>query len=130
MATDIKSAAMLLDLAKCTACRGCQAACKQWNDLPAEETINRGSYQNPEALSYDTYTLIHFEEHEKADGSLTWLFLNERCLHCTEAACVDSCPTGALAYNGMRGSIRYQCASSMANSTDPTAGTAPTRPLV
>jgi formate dehydrogenase beta subunit len=98
---------MLLDLAKCTACRGCQAACKQWNDLPAVETTNRGSYQNPEALSYDTYTLIHFQEHERDDGRLTWLFLNQRCLHCTEAACVDVCPTGALSYNDM-GFVSYE----------------------
>jgi formate dehydrogenase beta subunit len=101
MATDVKSAALLLDLAKCTACRGCQAACKQWNDLPAEVTQNWGSYQNPADLSYDTYTLIHFDEQEREDGTLAWLFLNQRCLHCTEAACVDVCPTGALAYNEM-----------------------------
>jgi formate dehydrogenase iron-sulfur subunit len=98
---------MLLDLAKCTACRGCQAACKQWNDLPAEDTINRGTYQNPEALSFDTYTLIHFQEHERDNGDLSWLFLNQRCLHCTDAACVESCPTGALAYNAM-GFVSYQ----------------------
>ncbi len=93
--------AMLLDLTKCTACRGCQAACKQWNDLPAEETTNRGSYQNPEALSYDTYTLIHFREETRDNGTLAWLFLNQRCLHCSDAACVDVCPTGALSHNGM-----------------------------
>jgi len=93
--------AMLLDLSKCTACRGCQAACKQWNDLPAEETHNFGSYQNPADLSYDTYTLIHFQEHVGDDGELSWLFLNQRCLHCTDAACVDVCPTGALSHNEM-----------------------------
>jgi formate dehydrogenase beta subunit len=98
--------AMLLDLAKCTACRGCQAACKQWNDLPAEETTNRGTYQNPADLSYDTYTLIHFQERERSDGTLAWLFLNQRCLHCSEAACVDACPTGALAYNEL-GLVSY-----------------------
>ena len=99
--------AMLLDLSKCTACRGCQAACKQWNDLPAEETTNWGSYQNPKDLSYDTYTLINFQEYERSDGSLAWLFLNQRCLHCTHAACVDVCPTGALSYNEM-GFVSYE----------------------
>ncbi len=27
-----------IDTTLCTACRGCQVACKQWHDLPAEET--------------------------------------------------------------------------------------------
>jgi formate dehydrogenase iron-sulfur subunit len=98
---------MLLDLSKCTACRGCQAACKQWNDLPPVDTHNWGSYQNPQDLSYDTYTLIHFDEHEREDGRLEWLFLNQRCLHCTDAACVDVCPTGALAHNEM-GFVQYK----------------------
>lgn len=99
--------AMLLDLSKCTACRGCQAACKQWNDLPAVETENWGSYQNPPDLSSDTYTLIHFQEYVRDDNTLAWLFLNERCLHCTEAACVDVCPTGALSHNAM-GFVSYE----------------------
>ncbi|MDX2501817.1 MAG: formate dehydrogenase, partial [Deltaproteobacteria bacterium] len=37
------SKSFLVDTTLCTACRGCQVACKQWHDLPAEETINRGS---------------------------------------------------------------------------------------
>jgi formate dehydrogenase iron-sulfur subunit len=107
MATDIKSAALLLDVSKCTACRGCQAACKQWNDLPAEETVQWGSYQNPKDLSYDTYTLIRFQEYVRDDDTLAWLFLNQRCLHCTDAACVEVCPTGALSHNEM-GFVSYE----------------------
>ena len=37
----------LIDLSRCTACRGCQVACKQWNEQPASITHNFGSYQNP-----------------------------------------------------------------------------------
>ena len=44
------SKSFLIDTTLCTACRGCQVACKQWHDLPAEKTVNRGSYQNPEDL--------------------------------------------------------------------------------
>ncbi len=29
---------ILVDTSKCTACRGCQMACKQWNQLPATQT--------------------------------------------------------------------------------------------
>ena len=41
------SKSFFIDTTLCTACRGCQVACKQWHDLPAEATENRGSYQNP-----------------------------------------------------------------------------------
>ncbi len=41
------SKAFFIDTTLCTACRGCQVACKQWHDLPAEETSNRGTYENP-----------------------------------------------------------------------------------
>lgn len=26
---------ILVDVSRCTGCRGCQVACKQWNELPA-----------------------------------------------------------------------------------------------
>ncbi len=30
--------AILFDSSRCTGCRGCQVACKCWNDLPSEPT--------------------------------------------------------------------------------------------
>ncbi len=42
-----KGFSILVDTSKCTACRGCQIACKQWNQLPATETKNWGNYQKP-----------------------------------------------------------------------------------
>ncbi len=92
--------AMLIDTSKCTGCRGCQVACKEWNDLPATTTTNWGSYENPPDLSASTWTRISF--HEVADDrGVRWLFFKEGCLHCTEAACVEVCPTAALQYHEM-----------------------------
>ncbi len=91
--------AILIDTSKCTACRGCQVACKQWNDLPAEKTHNWGSYQNPPDLSADTWKLVTFQEVEQGD-QVKWLFLPMQCLHCTEASCVSVCPTGAAHHRG------------------------------
>jgi len=91
--------AMLIDTSKCTACRGCQVACKQWNDLPAEKTHNWGSYQNPPGLSANTWKLVTFHEVEK-DDQVKWLFLPMQCLHCTQASCVSVCPTGAARHLG------------------------------
>jgi formate dehydrogenase iron-sulfur subunit len=80
------SKSFLVDTTLCTACRGCQVACKQWHDLPAEETVNRGSYQNPADLSFDTYKLVRMSE-AVIDGKLRWLFFPDQCRHCIEPPC-------------------------------------------
>ena len=94
--------AILYDSTKCTACRGCQSACKQWNELGAETTTNRGTYENPPELSADTWIKIGFKEisSQKVEG-VEWLFTRNACMHCTEAACVKICPSGALSHNSM-----------------------------
>jgi len=98
--------AMFIDTSKCMACRGCQVACKQWNDLPAYQTENRGSYENPPTLGHYTYTRIRFNEHDDGER-FQWLFLKEGCMHCADAACVDVCPTGALKH-GPYGIVTYE----------------------
>ena len=45
---------ILVDVSRCTGCRGCQVACKQWNELPATDTVQTGSYQNPPDMNGDT----------------------------------------------------------------------------
>jgi len=92
--------AMLVDTTLCTGCRGCQVACKQWWDLPGEPTRNRGSYENPPNLSPKTWTRVRFHEIE-AERGLQWFQVAWGCLHCTEAACVDVCPTRALKHNAL-----------------------------
>jgi formate dehydrogenase iron-sulfur subunit len=85
----------LIDVSKCTGCRGCQLACKQWNGQPAKQTKNRGTYQNPPDLQWNTWTLIRFQELAGKNG-LKWLFRKDGCMHCTDAACAKVCPSGAL----------------------------------
>ena len=92
--------AMLIDLSKCTGCRACQVACKAWNDLPGEVTICLGCYDNPPDLSPTTWNRIAFYEFEREADRVAWLFRPVRCLHCTEASCVEVCPTGAAAHHG------------------------------
>jgi len=89
------STAMLLDLTQCIGCRACQAACKQWNDLPAEATDNRGSYENPPRRSAKTWTTITFNEVEEGD-KFSWVFAKRQCMHCEHPACASACIVGAL----------------------------------
>lgn len=80
--------ATLADVSKCTACRGCQIACKQWNDLPAEKTTQVGTYQNPPDLSSLTYTIIRFKE-QVVKGETVWNFFKDQCRHCLEPPCKE-----------------------------------------
>ncbi len=99
--------AFFIDTTVCTGCRGCQMACKQWHDLPAEKTRNRGTYQNPPDLSFHTYKLVRMTE-DVNDGRLRWLFFPEQCRHCIEAPCLEAAgepsaifrdeATGAIVY--------------------------------
>ncbi len=103
--------AMYIDASKCMGCRGCQVACKQWNDLKGyvpgvRETKNTGSYENPLSLDPQTWTRIKFSEYDNPDR-FQWLFLKEGCMHCTDAACVDVCPTGALKH-GPYGIVTFE----------------------
>ncbi|MCL4489134.1 MAG: 4Fe-4S dicluster domain-containing protein [Chloroflexi bacterium] len=98
--------AILLDMSQCIGCRACQMACKEWNDLPAEVTTNHGSYENPPHLSAVTWSRIRFIETATPDHGVAWHFINQRCLHCTDAACVKACETGALEHNEL-GFVSY-----------------------
>jgi formate dehydrogenase iron-sulfur subunit len=91
----------------CTACRGCQVACKQWHNLPAEETANTGSYQNPADLSFDTYKLVRMNE-VLVDNKVQWLFFPDQCRHCIEAPCYEVAEDEeAIFRHGATGAIIY-----------------------
>ena len=76
-----------VDLTRCTACRGCQIACKQWKNLPAEKTRNSGSHQNPPDLSGQTIRVVRFKETADKNGKVSWNFFPEQCRHCVDAPC-------------------------------------------
>jgi len=66
--------------------------------LQAVVTSNRGTYENPPDLSPDTWLTIRFSEGDE-DDSTGWSFIRNSCMHCTDAACVAVCPSGALFHN-------------------------------
>ena len=87
--------ARLIDTSKCIACRACQVACKQWNELSAEHTTQRGTYENPPELSGNTWIKVEFRERPGE-----WLFRAHTCMHCTDASCEKVCPTRSISHQG------------------------------
>ncbi len=78
---------IFIDTTKCTACRGCQVACKQWNRRQAEKTENKGSHQNPPDLSFNTWKLVRFSE--VAGPGVKWYFFPDQCRHCISPPCKE-----------------------------------------
>jgi len=111
------SKAFFIDTTLCTACRGCQVACKQWHDLPAEETKNLGTYQNPADLSFDAYKLVRMKE-EVIDGRLRWLFFPEQCRHCVEAPCLETAGDESAIYQDSSGAIIYTAQTKRLNASE------------
>jgi len=99
------SKALLTDLAGCIGCRACQAACKQWNGLPAESTHNVGSYENPPRRSAKTWTTVTFNEVSEGKG-FQWVFAKRQCMHCEHPACASACIVGAL-HKTAQGPVAY-----------------------
>jgi len=91
--------AVLNDPTKCVGCRACQEACKAWNKLPPETEGSEEIYDNVKDLSPTTWTLIKSKE---ANGltDKEWIFCRYQCMHCTEASCLEVCPTGAIKRQG------------------------------
>jgi formate dehydrogenase iron-sulfur subunit len=95
------------DTSVCIGCKACEVACKEWNLVPEDGLVWTGeSYDNTSMLGANSWRHVAFvEQNEPArvggDGTgqvdaLRWLMSSDVCKHCTHAACLDVCPTGAL----------------------------------
>jgi formate dehydrogenase iron-sulfur subunit len=103
------------DTSLCIGCKACEVACKEWNQVPEDGLNWTGhSHDNTGGLSADSWRHVAFIEQRVAaaehqpnferapaaggegrDG-FRWLMSSDVCKHCTHAACLDVCPTGAL----------------------------------
>ena len=101
------------DPSVCIGCKACEVACKEWNHVPEDGLMLTGmSYDNSVGLGADTWRHVAFIEQQRpvgvagdaaagddganGDSGLRWLMSSDVCKHCTHAACLDVCPTGAL----------------------------------
>ena len=67
------------DMNKCLECRACVVSCKDKNDLPVGVNFNE----------------IQERERGKFPEVFVWFTL-KMCRHCSNPACVEKCPTGAM----------------------------------
>ncbi|MCQ4083665.1 4Fe-4S dicluster domain-containing protein [Streptomyces sp. RB6PN25] len=99
------------DTSVCIGCKACEVACKEWNAIPEDGLDLTGmSYDNSQGLGGSTWRHVAFVEQTRPVGApdpsappdsdseteLRWLMASDVCKHCTHAACLDVCPTGAL----------------------------------
>ncbi len=98
-----KSYGFFTDTTVCIGCKACEVACKEWNNLPADNLGLTGqSYDNTGALSANTWRHVAFIEHlaerptEMKPFQSDWLMMSDVCKHCHNPPCMEACPTGAL----------------------------------
>ncbi|HEX6919176.1 MAG TPA: 4Fe-4S dicluster domain-containing protein, partial [Actinomycetes bacterium] len=110
------------DTSVCIGCKACEVACKEWNAIPDDGMSLTGmSYDNTGALGASTWRHVAFIEQERPTAGsgpvdlpmpsfdlpgagtdeegrteFRWLMSSDVCKHCTHAACLEVCPTGAL----------------------------------
>ena len=101
------------DTTVCIGCKACQVACKEWNHVP--DTIGEltgHSYDNTGELGADNWRHVAFVEQRKpvfiqeeaglgtlaieGEPDFRWLMHSDVCKHCTDAPCLEVCPTGSL----------------------------------
>jgi formate dehydrogenase iron-sulfur subunit len=101
------------DTTVCIGCKACEVACKEWNHVP--DTIGEltgTSYDNTGELGSENWRHVAFIEQRKevyvqqeaglgspsieGDPGFRWLMSSDVCKHCTNAPCLDVCPTGSL----------------------------------
>lgn len=104
--------AKLIDESKCIGCKACQVACMQWNDNRDEIGSTVGVYDNPADLTTKSWTVMRFNEVERADGGLDWLIRKDGCMHCEDPGCLKACPApGAIVKyeNGIVDFVKDNC---------------------
>jgi len=103
----MKRKALLISPELCTGCRGCQTACKEWNELKGVKTENKGTTENPPDLTPNTFNKIRYVEMPSEKNVVRWLFVSQRCMHCGDAGCIKICPAPGALFRTDEGAVAF-----------------------
>jgi formate dehydrogenase iron-sulfur subunit len=91
------------DTSVCIGCKACEVACKEWNQLPADEEKGflADSLDNTGELGGETWRHVQFidnvpDETMGVGNGKAFLLMSDVCKHCQHASCLEVCPTGAI----------------------------------
>jgi tetrathionate reductase subunit B len=87
--------AMVIDSSACIDCKGCMAACKVENKVPADHWRNWIKHQE-----------VDFSMMKKAGRKTGGHFQPGNCMHCDIPTCVQACPTNATFKDKKDGTVK------------------------
>jgi formate dehydrogenase iron-sulfur subunit len=83
----------LSDSTLCIGCGSCQTACKEWNNLKAENAphFSAGGWNNPAEFTVNSWSRVKFD----ASGA-SFNAYHLKCFHCFDPQCMKVCPEKAI----------------------------------
>jgi|ERR1035437_339729 formate dehydrogenase iron-sulfur subunit len=89
------------DTSICIGCKACEVACKEWNQLPGNTPKFGDGFDNTGQLDAENYRHVKFVDLVGDTPIVTgngnaWLMMSDICKHCTNASCLEVCPTNAI----------------------------------
>ena len=87
------------DVSLCIGCKACEVACKEWNQLPVNNFEFRDSFDNTGKLDAQNWRHVQFIESPSGPpigAPVAWHMMSDVCKHCTNASCLEVCPTNAI----------------------------------
>ena len=87
--------AMVIDSSACIDCKACTVACKVENGVPTgywRNWVKQGTHNFYDRKSKRISTRMHFQP--------------GNCMHCSNATCVQACPTGATFKDAQNGVVK------------------------
>lgn len=102
---------ILYDATVCIGCKACMAACKEYNNLPADRSTPESLWDNPRDLSAKTVNIVKLYRNGTAqvkDREINgYSYVRRFCMHCVDPSCVSACPVTALTKDPLTGVVRY-----------------------